>query len=362
MLNEKIIRTIYNAIEDEYSREVFSARLLFSMTGDIRTLDTIRNDCRKKILSDHRLSTLGDKLYDVKNGFYIFGCGQYTRRFLELMPDLKPKGFIDSMASNEGENFLGLPVYNLKTFHQWYENEIIVISSKPNYFEMLHELDQIGIDHTDIINGGILWDIIEGRQYFDLQELPHVPDEAFVDAGPLDGLSCVAFRDWCGDNNAICYCFEPDEGNRKMTLANLKEYGLSNYKMYDAGLWENKGRLLFDARGMGLSRVVEKGKDDCRFTNINGIVEIPVVSMDEVLFGQRITFIKMDIEGSELKALIGAAGIIKQQKPKLAICVYHKPEDIWKIPGFVLSLRDDYRFYFRHYCYWGTGETVMYAI
>ena len=84
--------------------------------------------------------------------------------------------------------------------------------------------------------------------------------------------------------------------------------------------------------------------------------------MDEALSGQRVTFIKMDIEGSEMKALKGAEGIIKQQKPKLAICVYHKPEDIWEIPAYILSLRDDYKFYFRHYCYWGIGETVMYAI
>lgn len=187
-------------------------------------------------------------------------------------------------------------------------------------------------------------------------------NEVFVDAGPLDGLSCVAFRDWCGDDNAVCCCFEPDEGNRKKTETNLKGYGLSGYKMYDAGLWDRKETLLFDARGMGESRVVEKSKDDSIDTDIEGIVEIPVVSMDEALSGQRVTFIKMDIEGSELKALKGAEGIIKQQKPKLAICVYHKPEDIWDIPDYILSLRDDYRLYFRHYCYWGVGETVMYAV
>ena len=54
--------------------------------------------------------------------------------------------------------------------------------------------------------------------------------------------------------------------------------------------------------------------------------------------------------------------IIKRQKPKLAICVYHKPEDIWEIPEFLLNIRPDYKFYFRHYCYWDIGETVMYAV
>lgn len=362
MLNEEIIKRIYNSIEDDYSRKVFKDRLLFSLTGEESILDEIRKDCKGVILADERLKALCDELYRSKERFYIFGCGLYARHFFELMPDLKPKGFIDSNAGSTVGKFLGFPVYNVESFCRQYEGEKVLISSKPNYFEMLNELEKTGVDKGGIINGGVLWDIIEGRQYFDLPELPHVTDEAFVDAGPLDGLSCVAFHDWCGDNNAMCYCFEPDEGNRKKTAANLKAYGSDNYELFEAGLWDSRETLLFDARGMGESRVIEDGKNGKLTKETDGIIEIPVVKMDEVLSGKRVTFIKMDIEGSELRALKGAEDIIRKQKPKLAICVYHKPEDIWEIPGFIQSLRNDYKFYFRHYCYWGTGETVMYAI
>ena len=86
-----------------------------------------------------------------------------------------------------------------------------------------------------------------------------------------------------------------------------------------------------------------------------------VYTIDGALDGEEATFIKMDIEGSELSALKGGGGTIRKYRPKLAICTYHKPEDMWEIPEYVLSLHEDYRLYFRHYNYSRT-ETVMYAL
>ena len=69
----------------------------------------------------------------------------------------------------------------------------------------------------------------------------------------------------------------------------------------------------------------------------------------------------MDIEGAELEALKGAKETIKRNHPKLAICVYHKPEDIVDIPKFILELDPEYKLYLRHYSD-NAGETVLYAI
>jgi hypothetical protein len=71
----------------------------------------------------------------------------------------------------------------------------------------------------------------------------------------------------------------------------------------------------------------------------------------------------MDIEGSEIDALNGSIGIIKRDKPRLAICVYHKLTDLWKIPLLINNILPEYHLYLRHHngisyaC-----ETVLYAI
>jgi hypothetical protein len=90
--------------------------------------------------------------------------------------------------------------------------------------------------------------------------------------------------------------------------------------------------------------------------------DINVVSLDEHMAGQRVTFIALDIEGGELAAIQGAKGIIAEQKPKLAISVYHRPEDIWEIPLLVKEYNPGYKFYLRHYHLLDMLETVMYAL
>ena len=104
----------------------------------------------------------------------------------------------------------------------------------------------------------------------------------------------------------------------------------------------------------GASRIEDQKRDF--YSNY----DIEVTDLDSVVKDEKVTFIKMDIEGAEEKALLGARHIITEQKPKLAICVYHKPEDIIELPALILEMRPDYKIAFRHYSLRGT-ETVMYA-
>jgi hypothetical protein len=93
----------------------------------------------------------------------------------------------------------------------------------------------------------------------------------------------------------------------------------------------------------------------------NGDIEINTVALDEALAGERITCIKMDIQGAELKALSGAKELICINRPKLVICLYHKPEDIFEIPEFIIDLNLNYKIYIRHQAMF-SFETILYAI
>lgn len=88
---------------------------------------------------------------------------------------------------------------------------------------------------------------------------------------------------------------------------------------------------------------------------------VEVISFDEDI-REKVTFIKMDINGFEIPAIIGAKEHIKHDAPKLAVCTSHIISDIWEIPKLIDAINPNYRFYIRHYCKTQNRETVLYAI
>jgi hypothetical protein len=91
---------------------------------------------------------------------------------------------------------------------------------------------------------------------------------------------------------------------------------------------------------------------------------VPTITIDEAVLRTkvpRIDFIKMDIEGSELSALRGAETSIRRWCPKLAISLYHRPEDFFSIPSWIDSLGVGYRLFLDHYSI-HHEETVLYAM
>ena len=91
-------------------------------------------------------------------------------------------------------------------------------------------------------------------------------------------------------------------------------------------------------------------------------VLIPCDAIDNLFAGKTVDFIKMDIEGAEKKALLGARETIKKYKPLLVVCIYHRQEDFFEIPFTIKKIvEDEYRFYIRQYRY-GQSETVLYAM
>lgn len=109
--------------------------------------------------------------------------------------------------------------------------------------------------------------------------------------------------------------------------------------------------LTFDSSSDGASHISDEGDSS-----------IEVMSIDEAINGkEKVTLIKMDVEGAELESLKGAKNTILKDKPKLAICIYHKAQDMIDLPVYIKSLVPEYKLYIRHHSN-GEGETVLYAM
>lgn len=105
-----------------------------------------------------------------------------------------------------------------------------------------------------------------------------------------------------------------------------------------------------------------KGKSNTLSQGANTIaqVTVPVHKLDTFFAHQKITFLKADIEGFELDMLTGAEQIIKRDKPKLALCVYHKVDDLINIVNKLKNLVPEYKFFLRHHSP-HISETVLYC-
>lgn len=104
----------------------------------------------------------------------------------------------------------------------------------------------------------------------------------------------------------------------------------------------------------------ETGTGESKISN-DGTICVEATSLDTEI-KDRVTFIKMDIEGSEKEALQGAERIIREFSPKMAICIYHLEDDFWKIPELILSINPNYRFFVRQHEPACLSETVLYCV
>ncbi|MCL2845223.1 MAG: FkbM family methyltransferase [Chitinivibrionia bacterium] len=179
--------------------------------------------------------------------------------------------------------------------------------------------------------------------------LPLADNEIFVDCGAFNGDTIKVFLNKTNGKYNKIFAFEPDTVSAQQCRELLANQGREDV-LFEKGAWSGKAMLRFDNRGNMTSVISEKGN-----------IQIELDSIDSVLGDEKATFIKMDIEGAEFEALKGAQNQIIANKPKLAICVYHKQEDLITIPQYILSLNPDYKLYLRHYGAFCT-ELVLYAI
>jgi FkbM family methyltransferase len=188
--------------------------------------------------------------------------------------------------------------------------------------------------------------------YFPTDLFQFLTDEVLFDCGAFDGDSLRQYlARKPADSRPKILAFEPDADSyvRLASYAKrLSNEGTVDIRIEPWAVTEHSGEVRFAALGSVRSGVAE-----------TGTVKVAGVALDDVDVTP--TLIKMDVEGFELAALKGSAGLLRRHRPVLAISLYHHASDLWTIPNFLRALAPDYRLFLRRYAE-DCWELVLYAV
>ncbi len=176
-------------------------------------------------------------------------------------------------------------------------------------------------------------------------------NEIFIDGGLYTGDTTEKFIERMGGKYARIIGFDIDEKNLAVARENLK--AKPGVEIIPKGLWNCTAVMDAELGIMAGSNVKEGASAQVELTDLDSFFsQLPKEDYP--------TFIKLDVEGSEKQALLGAEKIIREASPKLAVCAYHKPEDLYVLPELIKQLNPQYQFFLKHYSPY-IWDTVLYA-
>lgn len=172
-------------------------------------------------------------------------------------------------------------------------------------------------------------------------------NESFLDLGAYNGDTVTDFTYRVEAYQRII-AVEPDKKTFKKLLLNTQH--LTDLECKNVCVSNICGTGAFGMRG-GRNSGTE-----------NATVETEFMTVDGILKGDKISYIKMDIEGEEMRAIEGAQKTISLYKPKMLISCYHRTEDLITLPQAVLDIREDYKIYMRHFASLPAWDTNYYFV
>ena len=154
--------------------------------------------------------------------------------------------------------------------------------------------------------------------------------------------------------------FEPDRRNHKKLseyAETVEEFRITPLKL---AAWSNRATLCFDGSGNRNSSLISGAQ--MSVTKQPKIVEAEADSLDNILDGKEIDYIKYDVEGSEREAILGSVKTIEKHRPALLISLYHRSEDLFDLPLMIHERFPDYQFFMRRRQYIPAWDTVLIAV
>lgn len=329
---------------------------------------------------------------------FLFGSGSQSLLSLEILQEkhYEIKGIIDNNKDILGETRSNVKIYSFKEFLEKSGNTVVIITD--SYIkEKTEQIRNAGLT-IPIFSPALILNYITGldadkvfghmdefrktynmledeeskrvmgtvlkaaicssyKPFFEIFTTPlYFPDEiypknirSFLDVGAADGDTIEAFIR-CNKEYDFIYAFEAMNNLREK----IKNKKFKNLIIFPYGAGSKKEELILHEVNSAYGKSVSsyhRGKE----------IRVAMNSIDNCVGSNQIDFIKMDIEGGEENALIGGRNVIIRDKPFLAISVYHKWDDLIRIPECINRMCPGYRFYLRHHTLTPT-DTVLYAV
>ncbi len=351
------------------------------------------------------MKDLWQYLKETKKPILLYGMGLGADKIISVC-ERKGIGIADFFASDgfvRGHSFHGKVVLSYSEAKKKYGDFIVLLSFASRLPEVIRLISDIASE-TELyapdvpVSGEELFDMeyyLENREKFQLaRELfadeisKNVFDDVInykltgdikylfnntTDADTVykELLDCEKYKN-CGDLGAyngdsvrefIKYfpnveriiSFEPDTKN----FAKLKKYAEENCheisEAYNYAAWDKSEMQIFNrqsSRNSGIGGKSHTGK----------LVEIQCESLDRVLDGRDLDYIKYDVEGAEKQALIGSREVIKRCKPHLLVSAYHRSSDLFELPMLIRELNPEYKLYLRRFTYIPAWDLNIYGV
>ncbi len=341
-----------------------------------------------------------------KKKIVLYGMGDGAEKIKKVL-DSRKIPVSDIMASDDfvrGHSFLGTRVKTLSEIEKLYGNDFIILVSfgtnipevidrlyeingkyelyapcvpvagenlfdgafvKANYDDIKKAYSLLADEQSKKVFENIIRYKLSGKIHYlrdcetprdEMYDLLNISaEEIYADIGAYNGDTLAEFLAQTGMNFKKLYAMEPDHKNYIKLKRRFYMLGSGIFEAYNCGAWDSETEMEFYA-GSGRGSGFAKGKKSVR------TVTVKMMSPDYMLQGEKATFIKYDVEGSEEKALNGSVRTITAFHPKLAVSVYHRNEDIFALPLLVNGLSKRYSIYLRHHPYIPDWDTNIYCI
>ena len=325
-----------------------------------------------------------DYLAQTEKNIVLYGRGNAAERIMEELAKRgkRPAGFFASQGFVRPKEFRGYPVVSYEEAKARFGKDMIVLlcfgshrKDVVDYIKNVASETEFYAPDLPVVGPGLftgeyaracedklrqVWEVLADRQsrlvfskvieyklsgkidcLFECETeseenwalLEPSKEDVFLDLGAYTGDTALEFVRAAGAEPRAMYCVEPEERNFRKLQETAKLF--DNCLCINKAVSDSQEFMEFSAGG-GRGSLQKKTR----------VVEADTV--DHMFPKEEINVIKMDLEGTEAKAIAGARNVITRCRPRMLVSAYHRLEDLWALPLQVLEIRPDYRVYLRH--------------